>query len=295
MVSAKLQGLAFVGFFWYVHERMAIVPVPRRSFLVLNLEICITPRALFRWASLWALSLALGCVTTRHDDATYGVQPGREGFVPARIAVLPCQVWPSSAPFQTFQSPNVSAEILKDICGTFDRLVLAGFERQPYMKGFSPKFVKKALEEAGHGHILEAVPRLWTPEPPGCTKASSVTACYAQHLSQIPAWNTWLATVSDAARHADAVLIPLLTHVREERYTIRGLELAERRLGVDLLLVSTHRGILLWAGGRTSPDATKRLTSKEPLENLPYPAWEDVLTLVFNDTLWRDFPGRQVL
>jgi hypothetical protein len=90
-------------------------------------------------------------------------------------------------------------------------------------------------------------------------------------------------------------MIPLITAVQEERLSDRGLQVAMRSVTADLLLVDVSRGQLLWAGGGTGRDAKKRLAGQGALEGLPYPDWEEILSLVFTANLWRDFPGRQVL
>lgn len=243
----------------------------------------------------WAASLTTACITATQTDAGYGVQSGHEGFVPARIAILPCQLWPSSSPFKSYTAPVVPKATLDRLCERFDREIVGGFERQPYMKGFTPRFVKKSLESAGLSDHLGKLPSLWTPLAPGCTKIPSAPLCYRAHIAALPAWNIWLAQLSEATRHADALMVPMITGVHEERISDRGLELATRSLSVDLLLIDVSRGELLWAGGSAGREAKKRLAGQGPLEGLPYPEWEEILSLVFTANLWRDFPGRQVL
>jgi hypothetical protein len=289
------------GDFFGRSKRVAwLSPTQSRMLMMLNSENRSHPSALGRLVRRGSLvglllSCVAGCVTTGTEEPSYGVQSGHEGFVPARIAIMPCQKWPVGTQLKQRANVNVASDPIPEICERFDREVLAGFERQPYMKGFSPKFVRKALESSSQKDALLALPKLWTLGGAGCTEAHTPVACYSRSVSQVPAWNAWLATVSNATRHADAVLLPLVTEAREEHLNIRGLDMAERSLSLELFLVSTNRGELLWAGGRTVRDSTKRLAGEKPLESLTYPAWDQILSLVFNATLWRDFPGRQIL
>lgn len=244
---------------------------------------------------VWAATLTSSCVTRTSDPASYGVQTGHEGFVPARIAILPCQMWPSSSPYKAYVMPAVPQPTLEAVCERFDREIISGFERQPYMKGYTPRFVKKSLESSGLGDHLSKIPKIWSPPPPGCAKVSSAPSCYSAYIAPLAPWGIWLTQLSEASKHADAVMIPLITGVREERLSDRGLQVAMRSVSADLLLVDVSRGQLLWAGGGTGRDAKKRLAGQGPLEGLPYPDWEEILSLVFTANLWRDFPGRQVL
>jgi hypothetical protein len=262
---------------------------------------------IFRWKSpalrptlvgvLWGVVTILtwSCMTASSDPSMYGVQAGHEGFVPARIAILPCHLWPASSPFATYVAPTVPPPTLEAICDRFDREILAGFERQPYMKGYTPRFVKKSLEAAGLGDHLSKLPNLWNPPAPGCTKAPSATACYRSQIASLPTWGLWLGQLSEATRNADALIIPTITNIKEERVSDRGLQVAARSVTVELLLVDANRGQLLWTGGGIGRQAKKRLAGQGPLEGLPYPDWEEILSLVFTANLWRDFPGRQVL
>ena len=106
-------------------------------------------------------------------------------------------------------------------------------------------------------------------------------------------WVAWLGETSARLKNADALLLPFITHALERRYVDRGLRVAERGLGVALLLVDTNTGELLWSGGRSAVVPAKRLEAAGVAGELAPPDWARVEERVYTDDLWRDFPGRQ--
>ncbi len=90
--------------------------------------------------------LSLSCNTL--PDGKIGLQDQNQAFIPARVAVLPCQPWPKGAPFQGLLSSNVATQDLNELCSSFDEFVLNGFSGQPYMRGLSPNLVEQLLERS---------------------------------------------------------------------------------------------------------------------------------------------------
>lgn len=182
---------------------------------------------------------------------------------------------------------------MAELCAKFDGYVLEGFNSQPYMKAFSPKFVVKALDTAKVETADSAINRLWTHR----ADSGSVTnppAYYVGALVNRPEWQLWLSTLSAAARNADAILLPFILYGDERHYDDRGLQVAERSAGVAMLLISTADGALIWAGGREATVPVKRLSVGGAAEAAVAPPWENVLERLFTEDLWREYPGRQV-
>lgn len=238
-------------------------------------------------------SVATACVKDR-DAVLLGVQPDHAGYVPAAIAILPCQAWPAGARFKDLPLTSAKDQDVQALCAAFDQTVLKGFDGQPYMRGFSPKFVAQKLEAAGQKDALAKVPQLFAHGPDACERCGSIPDYFERSLAPRPELRAWLADVSRAVRNADAVLLPFVAYAYEQRLNDRGLHVALRAVGVSLLLVDTGRGELLWAGGREASVPNQRLEAAKVHVELELPAWEAVGERLFTEDLWRDFPGRQI-
>lgn len=243
-----------------------------------------------------ALLASGGCVSTA-TQTPYGVQEGHLSYVPARIATLACQPWPAGARFESLPLTNVGVAETKALCTEFDNFVLKSFNDQPYMKGYSPKFVAQQLTEAGAADLASKLPDAWAHRGSDCGTCETVPAFYHASIAGRLEWLTWLNSLSKNVRHADAVLLPFVTYAYERRLDDRGLVVAERGAGVTILLVDTNNGVLLWAGGREASVPHKELANtpagKGP-QSPPMPGWDDVYARLFTEPLWRAFPGRQV-
>lgn len=240
------------------------------------------------------LMLAVACASTSTPPG-YGIQEGHLGYVPARVAILPCRAWPAGARFETLPLMGAKEAEVTALCQAFDAQVIAAFEGQPYMKGFSPKFVGKRLEEAGRPGALLEVETLWRHGDNGCATCGSAPAYYSQSIGPRTPWVAWLATFSTTVRNADAVLMPFVMYAYQKTYNDRGLVVAERAAGVTMLLIDTSSADLLWAGGRDAVVPAKRLEkASPPKEPLAPPPWEVLNERLYTEDLWRDYPGRQV-
>jgi hypothetical protein len=176
-----------------------------------------------------------------------------------------------------------------------DTFVLKGFEGQPYMKGFTPNFVRKAMLATPEPLALDAIQNIAAAHPGACRETPSLAACYNRSMASDASWLLWLNKLSTKVRHADAVLIPFLDTVHERRYDDRGLQHAERRVEASLLLVATSNGALIWTGARQGVAVSKRLRGEGPLDHLSYPGWSAAEGSLYEGAFWHDFPGRQIL
>lgn len=241
-----------------------------------------------------AALLASGCVTNPETSAHNGVQPEHAGYVPARIAILPCIAWPSGARYKVLPLTSAKDADLQALCSGLDAYVIAGFNGQPYMKGFSPKAVLKSLDDSSQEGLLEQLPALWLHTSGDCADCTTPPAYYRTTIARRPAWLQWLNTLSKGARNADAALLPFVTYAYGKSYDDRGLAVAERAAGVALLLVDTNNGELLWSGGREAAVQSKRLEGGNVAGPLTPPTWSAVAERLYTEELWREFPGRQV-
>ena len=242
---------------------------------------------------LLLLTLLASCVTPA-PRATFGIQPDHAAYVPARIAVLPCRPWPVGARFPDLPLTRPDDPAIPALCAKADEFVLAGFNQQPYMKGFSPKSVLKALSDAKQPNLLSRLDAIWAHDGGDCQDCTSAPGFYVASRAQRQNWLLWLSELARSARNVDAILIPFVTYAQERSYLDRGLRVAERRAAVVLLLIDTNNGQLLWAGGRDGTAQSKVLPSGKGPGEPPLPPWSEVEPRLFTEDLWREFPGRQI-
>jgi hypothetical protein len=270
---------------WYTCNSTFVAPVPTEAYSLPKVHLIL---------AVAALLAATACTQVdRSDD--FGVQSDAAAFVPARIAIMPCRAWPAAARWEGQPLTSVKDAEVQRLCDVADEFVEDGFVNQPYMRGNSKRFVQKTLSEAGLLDKLDLLPRLWARRPgEACKDCQSAPALYRSLLRERPDWVAWLAELSSKLKNADAMLFPFVTHAYERSYDDRGLKVAERGLGVVLLLIDTATGELLWAGGRHTVVPNKRLASTRVPGPLELPAWALAEERVFAAELWRDFPGRQI-
>ncbi|MCX6109993.1 MAG: hypothetical protein NTZ90_10375 [Proteobacteria bacterium] len=244
---------------------------------------------------LLALALAAtpGCITSG-PTAKLGVQEGHASYVPARIALVGCQLWPEGARFAKLPLTNAKPAELQELCAATDGYLLASSKGQSYMKGYSPEIVIKRLEKAGHGELLGTLPQIWSHRASDHADAVNAPAVYRSSIAGRPEWLLWLNSLSTDVRNADAVLLPFITYAYERQYDDSGLQVAERSAGIVVLLIDTNNGALIWAGGRDAVAANKRLSNGNVPGPLNLPPWSDLNDRLFIEELWKEFPGRQV-
>lgn len=247
-----------------------------------------------QWQKILGLLLCLAsvsCVST--VTARYGVQSEYLAHIPARIAVLPCRLWPQGARFEGQPATELPGPELQLFCQSVDQFILQGFEGQPYMRGLSPRVVAALLEKNGQKNLLTQLEQLWFSPGQSCSECEQAVTFYREVIAPRNDWRSWLAQLSRAASSSDAILLPMLVHVGSQRINDRGLAYAQRRATLALLLIDTNNGQLIWIGGR-SAEVRKPLRDKEAAPRPEdFPPWEDLWRRLFVEDLWQEFPGRQ--
>ena len=226
-----------------------------------------------KYAAFLLILQGLSACATIPPQIPVGMAASKAGYVPARIAVLPCKLWPAEARFETLAIPNTAKEIPADLCTNFDKVVLDGFRDQPYMKGFTPTAVAKLIAASPKGAgVLEQLDGLWHHLSSDCHQCSNFPSFYHQSIEPRENWRKWLNTFSSLTRNSDAILIPFVLYTQQARVNDRGMLRSEISAGVGLLLLDTNNGSIIWSNERQSNYATSILES-----------------------LWKDFPGRLLL
>ena len=235
--------------------------------------------------------LSLGC--THMETSPYGIQKEHIAFVPARIAVLPCQEWPYGARYYRQIITNFAPGEIKEICDSVDKFVLKGFEGQPYMRGLSPKLVQKLLKRNKRSTMLSDINKLWHQMEDDCKICGNSVSYYKKSIAPRESWQEWLGNLSRNVYNTDAILLPLVLYAQKGRADDRGLAIAYKRVGVSLFLIDTNNGRLIWAGGRDVQTNNRKLESDVYLETLELPSWKHVSSRLLVKDVWSDFPGRQ--
>ena len=241
-------------------------------------------------------TLLSACISNLHPDENYGIDPAKTGFVPARIALVPCMVWPDRATaIKNFPIINRPREELKAICEDFDKYVADGFDNQPFMKGLSPKLIERLYTSAGlTPAITDAINEEWRAQPTDCPNCQSLPSSYNRSIKNRTSWQIWLSKFSGATKGADAIMIPFILSTNTRIEDDRGILQSVRSGAVAILLIDTNDGSLIWSGGRKSEVIYKALVNATARSKMPEPPLEDLKRRLFTDAIWLDFPGRQI-
>lgn len=258
-----------------------------------NASHCLSPFKLI-FHMLLVLAFA-GCQTVvpfYEDYGDYGIQPGHEAFVAARIAVLNCEIWPASSRLSLIPLSDVDKEVQKELCKELDKKIIAGFSGQPHMVGKTPKAIGKFIKKSAEPDHLKEMLQPWFHKGSDCNDCPSVAAFYNKTISNRKEWRTWLGKLSEYTRYSDAVLMPFLIYAAKTKYNDRGLFVAEKTAQVVIFLISTDTGELIWAGTRKAFVRNQAFDIQSSGAALAYPSWEDLYPRLLTDQLWQGFPGR---
>jgi len=179
------------------------------------------------------------CLIDNSKNIPYGLQPNHSSYIPARIAIFPCQIWPNGARFKSLPISNVPLDDFNSLCRKLDDFALDGFKGQPYMKGFSPKAVSYLLAKANKKTNFKKINEYWKHLPKDCESCKTIPAFYSHSIANRSEWRIWLNDISKNVRNADAVLIPFITYAYNESFNDRGL-LIEKRAALSVILILTQ-------------------------------------------------------
>ncbi|MBI2601864.1 MAG: hypothetical protein HYW48_02305 [Deltaproteobacteria bacterium] len=244
--------------------------------------------------SLTLYFFLLSC-TTISPTPRLGIQDAYRSYVPARTAVLPCQVWLSTSNFPAHPRSNVRDEDLKEPCRELDDYILLSFDAQPFMKGFTPKALGKFLVEAKKQSLMDVLASFFRYDPELCEDCQDIAMFYNESVKVRDEWRQWLRSFSEATHESDALLLPIFAFAWEDRENDRGLMLSKRALGVTLLLVDVETAQLIWVGGRRTTHSTQAFANATQGEFPEFPPWTKLWERILIEDLWRQYPGRIIL
>lgn len=242
---------------------------------------------------LLTTSFLLSCVTSLPVDR-FGVQPDYSSFIPARIAVGECRVWPETSQYVGQPKTNLAPSELEAICARFDQYVLDSFKDQPFMRGFSPKAIQKLLEGSEQKDLMKEIPVLWRPTAIDCRHCTTSPTWYKTMMAGQNNWRLWLNQFSKASRNSDALLMPFIVYARDTKENDRGLIVARRAVGVVMFLIDTNNARLVWSGGREA-FVSNQVLQDAPNADVQPPPTADVFARLLVEDVWREFPGRLFL
>lgn len=241
----------------------------------------------------FVLALLSGCAKEQ-IPIEYGIQPNHISYVPARIAVMPCRLWPDDARFAQLPLTNISKEERQSLCAAFDKFVLQGFEGQPFMRGISPRLVMKILTKLKGDEFISKLDKLWIHGDDDCQTCTTPPAFYALSIADRPEWRRWLGDLSRAVRDADAALVPFVVFGYRKAFDDRGVMVKQLVAEVAMFLIDTNSGFLLWAGGRRGEVGNQALAPNGKAQEPADPQWSLLYSRLFIEEMWKEFPGRQV-
>lgn len=216
--------------------------------------------------------------------------PNQTAYIPAKISVLPCILWPGKV--LGTERFAISQDQLQSLCSTFDNFVIEGFKDQPFMKGYTPKAVFKLLESNNQSQINEQMINAWIEAEKNCKKCGTGKDFYSDILSKKDNWIQILNQFSKSTKFSDAILIPLILQANQEKRNERGLLISENSSQIILLLIDSNNGNLIWSHQRFTQTNNKTLKEGEQ-SYPPFPEWDTLFAKLFVDSIWSGFPGRQ--
>lgn len=236
------------------------------------------------------------CATTKIFDEKYGIDAKRIGYVPARIALLNCMVWPTSATkIEDLAPSNRPTDETTSLCEEFDKYVADGFDNQPFMKGLSPRLVEKMYTNAGLlPEIFTSISTEWAAKDSDCQNCRTLPSMYKISIKPRRSWQIWLSKLSSATKGADAVMIPLILSTNTRLENDRGMQLSIRSGAIGILLIDTNDGSLIWSGGRQAEVIYRAFANSVSAKSLREPPLDDLKRRLLTDAIWIDFPGRQI-
>lgn len=246
--------------------------------------------------SIVSMIILNSCVPTLAEDTHYGIESARTGYIPARIGVVPCQIWPDRASRVTgVPLSNVPRIEMQKLCADYDQYIIASSDNQPFIKGMTPKYTEKLYAQASPKQsISEAIAFQWEHKSNDCVGCRTATAFYHSSIATRKSWNVWLTDFAKITQGADSLLLPMIIYNATSRDDERGLTVARRSAGITLFLIDTNTGELIWSGGREADVVSKVFRDDPRSSSLAPPDQEELKKRLFTDALWLEFPGRQI-
>lgn len=213
-----------------------------------------------------------------------GNQFARHLFLPAMLQVNPAK------------KSSVDKTVVENdaVLGALEKRIGDGFKNQSAVVGMSPTALRayfsaqpdvlnmpgSVLVDVGEklGKSLASTRELVSSE---CSNRKSYTDFFVHCVSTGITWRDSLVQLSSKAFNADAALVAVITHVgkgaRQRSYAIWA--------DVTVLLVDMNNGQLVW-----SREASDALLA--PPDAVRFPDWDALFSKMFNESFWKDFPGR---
>ena len=244
--------------------------------------------------NLFLVFLFICSCITQEKNYEYGQQKDFIAYIPAQTALLPCMKWPNKARYKGLRLTNASGETISQFCKDIDQYIMKSFKNQPYVKGYSPKAVQKMLIKNQKPLFIDQLKDIWSIK----TQSKSISkqtplSIYIKNISTTPNWKLWLNELSNMTKYSDAVLIPFIVYAQGKKFDDRGLLIARREIGINLFLIDTSSGEIIWASNRTVKSQNQNLKINPSIKSPEYPEWAILNKKLLVNSLWIDFPGRQ--
>lgn len=231
------------------------------------------------------LPVFLGC-TSWHSRSTPGIEPEYRAFVPGQVAILGCSLWPVHT-----ERVAVSVALqdgVKVLCAAMDKFVVDGFVGQPYMMGFTSAAVKKLLQRHDSQFIAKW-PQIWHRGIHPSDLDKPPLDLYDKYIGSYVKWRIWLNQLSEWTRYSDAVLIPLVSDIKESVGYDRGQKIASRSAAVLWLMIDANSGDLIWSGSHAAKMVSRQMFEDEQPD---FPDWKKLGHRLLSSSIWAEYPGR---
>lgn len=234
----------------------------------------------------------------------YGIEEQYKGFIPAKIAVLPCQFWPQAARYKGQRPSSKKLVKASSLCHEFNKEVIKGFSDQPFMNGYTPNAIAKMvspskassdlskLQEKLAAFTFEGL-KYWRHQPSLCDKCINVPSTYEHSFIKNQEWRHWLHEFSRQTQYSDALLMPFILFQNQQKRNDRGLLISERSAQIALVLIDTNNGKIIWSQQKEATANNQNLPKNAEHGFPEFPKWAVIYKRLFTKDLWTDFPGKQ--
>ena len=217
--------------------------------------------------------------TPKNKPQIYGIQDHYREYIPAKIAILPAQLWPQQNVRNSNYESNVEDLFVLKTAQMIDISIQKAFTHQADLETQTIDPKTPLLNELmGQWIFSKQLNHDKHDDQP--------LFFYDTILSHRSTWLNKLNQLAQETAYFDAVLIPFLYMIREDQRKDGGLFVSQRQLQLVLFLIDTPTGKLIWVKKRHIQH-----NHKDTHHFLEYPNWSILYSQLFVNHLWQAFPG----
>lgn len=242
---------------------------------------------------LFLFLLALALTSCQTPPLRSGIQPNYMAINPAAVVAVP--VFVLANPANSNASVDHSIILSEQIIPLMESKIIASFDHQPNINGYPFSVVRKIISTQNENTLTrldksmrETAQRFSSHDiktrlliTKACLNRKNFLEFYSYCLAQNPEWISSLNSLSAHVLNADSALVVVIDHLSEDN----AHKQHEIHASVAVLLVDTNNGKLIWGNEKT-------VQKKSLAENSKLPNWPEVISDMFAQDFWNEFPGR---